>query len=101
MTTNNAVAKRISLLLKKQKITLYRLEQKSGVYHGAMDRILKGKNSTVSLNTLYKLARGFDMNILEFLNDELFLSEEIEVDWSYGRKKRIDELRIKNKRRFC
>lgn len=80
MTTNDAVAKRINHLLQQKKMTLYRLEQKSGVYHGAMDRILKGKNFTVTLCTLYKLANGFDMSLLEFLDDDIFCSKELEIE---------------------
>ena len=69
MTTNDAVAYRINKLLKEKNITLYRLEQKSGIYHGAMDRIMKGINHTIELSTTFKLARGFNMGICEFLND--------------------------------
>lgn len=80
MTTNDAVAKRITKLLEEKHMTKYRLEQKSGIYHGAMDRILKGVNSTVNLNTVYKLANGFDMTIYEFLDDEVFSSEDLEIE---------------------
>ena len=77
---NDIVAKRILKLLKENKMTQYRLEQKSGVFHGAMDRILSGRNKTVTLTTMYKLARGFDMTILEFMDDDLSRSEELEID---------------------
>ena len=80
MTTNSAVAQRIKKLLNEKQITKYCLEQKFGVFHGAMDRILTDKNKTVTLATLYKLARGFDMTIYEFLDDDLFRSEELELD---------------------
>ena len=80
MTTNEAVAKRVNDLLQEKNMTLYRLEQKSGVYHGAMDRIMKNKNYTVTVCTIYKLASGFDMSILEFLNDDLFLSNDLEIE---------------------
>ncbi len=80
MTTNDAVAIRINKLLKEKKMTQYRLEQKSAVYHGAMNRILKGKNFTVSFSTLYKLARGFDMSLMEFLDDDVFRSEDLEIE---------------------
>ena len=80
MTVNDAVAKRIYKLLKIHNITKYRLEQKSGVYHGAMNRILSGQNKTVTLTTLYKLAIGFNITIFEFLDDDLFRSEDIELD---------------------
>ena len=80
MTVNDAVAKRISKLLEKYDMTKYRLEQKSGIYHGAMNRILSGQNKTVTLTTLYKLANGFDITIFEFLDDDLFRSKDIELD---------------------
>lgn len=80
MTVNDAVAKRIYKLLKIHNITKYRLEQKSGVYHGVMDRILLGYNKTVTLATVYKLARGFDITIYEFLDDDIFRSEDLEIE---------------------
>lgn len=61
-------------------MTQYRLEQESGIIHGAMDRILTGQNKTVTLTTIYKLARGFNMTIYEFLDDDNFRSTELEID---------------------
>ncbi len=80
MTINDAVANRITKLLKIKNITQYRLEQDSGIIHGAMDRIMTGQNKTITLTTLYKLARGFNMTIFEFLDDDIFRSEDIEID---------------------
>lgn len=80
MTTNDAVAKRILQLLREKNMTQYRLEQQSGVYHGVMNRILNHKNITVTLATLYKLANGFRMTLLDFLSDDIFLSDQIEIE---------------------
>ena len=80
MTVNQAVAKRIEDLLKQRNMSLYRLEQNSGIQHGSMECIIKGRNKTVTLSTVIMLARGFDMTLVEFLNDELFTSEELETD---------------------
>ena len=80
MTINDAVAKRIIKLLKEKQISQYRLERNSGIAHGAMDRILAGQNKTVTATTLYKLARGFNMTFFEFIDDDIFRSEEIEID---------------------
>ena len=80
MTINDVVANRTIRLLKEKGMTQYRLEQKSGIKHGAMDRILDGRNKTVTMTTVYKLARGFDMSFWEFVKDEIFYSEEIEID---------------------
>ncbi|MCI8612139.1 MAG: helix-turn-helix domain-containing protein [Clostridia bacterium] len=58
----------------------YKLEQKSCVYHGAMNRILTGKNKGITLATVYKIARGFNMTVSEFLGADIFNSEDIDVE---------------------
>ncbi len=80
MNTNDVVAKRILQLLNENKISQYKLEQKSCVYHGAMNRILNGKNKGITLATVYKIARGFNMTIDQFVNDDIFRSEDIDVE---------------------
>ena len=80
MTTGDAVANRIIRLLHDRNMTQYRLERKSGLTHGAMDAIISGHNKFVTLSTVYKLARGFDMTIYEFLDDDVFRSEMLEID---------------------
>ena len=80
MTINDAVARRIIKLLKKKNITQYRLEKKSGVQHGAMNRILAGKNKTITMTTLYRIAKGFDMTLIEFLNDSIFDESKVNYE---------------------
>ena len=45
-----------------------------------MQCIMNGRNKNVTLSTLLLIAKGFDMPIVEFFNDEIFSSEEIELD---------------------
>lgn len=80
MNICKAVGLRISNLLAEKKMTLYRLEQKSGILHSTMMCIMNERNKTITMKTIFQLARGFDMTFLEFLNDELFLSEELKID---------------------
>ena len=80
MTINDAVAMRILKLLKERQISQYRLEQDSGIAHGAMDRILNSQNRTVTLTTVYRLARGFDMTVEEFMDDDVFRQSELELE---------------------
>ena len=80
MTVNDAVAKRISVLLQKKGISQYRLEQNSGIQHGSMQCIMNGRNKTVTLSTVIMLAKGFDMSLTEFLDDEIFQSEELDIE---------------------
>ena len=80
MTVNDAVAKRITQLLAEKKMTQYRLEQQSGIQHGHMQWIMSGKSKTVTLSTVMMLANGFGMTVIEFLNDEIFLFENLNVE---------------------
>ena len=80
MTVNNAVAKRISKLLKEKNMSQYRLEQNSGIQHGSMQCIMNGRNKTVTLSTLILLAKGFGISLTEFLDDEIFCSEELDIE---------------------
>lgn len=80
MTVNDAVAKRISKLLKDKNMSQYRLEQESGIQHGSMQCIMNGRNKTVTLSTIIMLARGFNMSLTEFLDDELFIFENLDIE---------------------
>ena len=80
MTVNDAVAKRVSLLLQERLMTQYRLEQESGIQHGSMQCIMNGRNKTVTLSTVMMLARGFHMSLTDFLDHPLFRSEDLELE---------------------
>ena len=80
MTVNDAVARRITKLLQEKDMTQYRLELDSGIQHGSMQCIMNGRNKTVTLSTVIMLARGFNISLTEFLDDDLFSSEDLEVE---------------------
>lgn len=80
MTVNEAVARRVSDLLKENGISQYRLERESGIQHGSMQCIMNGRNKTVTLSTVIMLARGFHISLNEFLDDEIFYREDLEVE---------------------
>ena len=80
MTVNDAVAKRVLDLLKVHNMSQYRLEQKSGIQHGSMQCIMNGRNKTVTLSTVIMIAKGFGITPEEFLNDDIFRSEDLEVE---------------------
>ncbi len=80
MTVNDAVAKRISKLLAERNMSQYRLEQESGIQHGSMQCIMNGRNKTVTLSTVMLLAKGFNVTLHEFLDDELFDISKLEIE---------------------
>ncbi len=80
MTVNDAVARRISDLLIEKNMTQYRLEQNSDIQHGSMECIMQNRNKTVTLSTVMMLAKGFNISLIEFLNDDLFRSIDLEIE---------------------
>ena len=80
MIIGEAIAKRVKTLLKERTMTQYRLEKNSGIQHGTMQYILKGTNKDIELGTIMMIARGFNMSFIDFLNDEIFFSEELEIE---------------------
>ena len=80
MNISQAVALRISELLKTNNMTQYKLEQKTGISHDTIKSIMKGKAKGVNLKTVIAIADGFDMTISEFLNNSLFLYENLNMD---------------------
>ena len=80
LTVNDAVAKRVGELLQEKGITQYRLEQLSGIQHGSMQCIMNGRNKTVTMSTVLMLAKGFDISLSEFLDSEIFLWENLQVE---------------------
>ena len=80
MTVNDVVAFRVKKLMREQGMSQYKLSKESGVPLGALDRILTGKNKTVTLTTIYKLAKAFNMTTTQFLDDELFSMDKVEFE---------------------
>ncbi len=80
LTVNDAVVKRVVELLEKKKMSQYRLEQLSGIQHGHMQWIMSGKSKTVTFSTVIRLANGFGMSLIEFLNNDVFIFENLDVE---------------------
>ena len=80
MNVCKAVGLRISELLTQNNMTLYSLEQKSGIQHGTMMCIMNERNKNVTLKTIIMLANGFDMSLIEFLDSDLFNTDLLDTE---------------------
>ena len=80
MNISQAVAIRITELLKLNNMTQYKLEQKTGISHDTIKSIMKGKAKGVNLKTVIAIADGFDLTVKEFLDNDLFLYENLNMD---------------------
>jgi len=79
MKSSTAIALRVSKLLVKTGMTRYKLCRKIAISETTLKHILDEEYKSVNFDTLVLLADGFDMTIQEFLNDELFSRENLDV----------------------
>ena len=80
MTVNEAVVIRIKKLLDEKQMSQYRLEQNAGIVHGSMQCIMNNRNKNITLGSILRIAKGFHMTPADFLNDDIFLSADIELE---------------------
>ena len=80
MTTQRAVALRISNLLVKNNMTQYALCKKIAMPEETLRSIINERYKTVKLDTIILICDGFGMTIQEFFSDNLFKRENLDVD---------------------
>ena len=78
MQLNEAVAKRIRQLCAERGMTQYQLSKKSGVPQSTLSTIMKCTFPSVKLRIIYEICEGFEMELTEFFNSELFTREHLE-----------------------
>lgn len=78
MTLGEAFAKRFTNLLNKKKISLYKFAKDSCIPRSTLNNILVGNTKSPTLALVYQVADGFNMSYLEFLDDPIFNSENLE-----------------------
>ena len=80
MTLNQAFSIRVKQILKDKKMTQYKLEQLTGIYHSTMTAILTGKTKASNFNTMASIISVLGLSISDFFNHEVFDFENLEID---------------------
>ncbi len=80
MTLNQAFAIRVRAILKEKKMTQYKLEQATGLYHSTMNSLLNGKIKASNFKTMAVIIMELGLSASEFFNDPVFDWENIELD---------------------
>lgn len=79
MKVIEAVAIRLNALLTEKNMSQYALCKKIAIDPSNIYNIMYGRCNTITLDKLFLLAEGLDMTAQEFLNDDLFSKENLEV----------------------
>lgn len=80
MKSTTAIALRISILLIKHNMTRYKLCRKIAMPEVTLKHILDEEYKSIRFDTLVLIADGFDMTVQEFLDDELFKRDNLDID---------------------
>lgn len=80
MTLNQAFAIRVREILKEKKMTQYRLEQLTGIYHSSMSALLNNKVKASNFNTMASIISVLGLSLGEFFTHEIFNFENLEID---------------------
>lgn len=80
MTLNQAFSIRVKQILKEKKMTQYKLERLTGIYHSTMTSILTGKTKASNFNTMASIISVLGLSISDFFNHEVFNFENLEIN---------------------
>lgn len=79
MKIQRAVALRITNLLIKNNITQYELSKRMCTDASTIKHIIHEEYKSIKFDTIVKIADAFNMTLQEFLNDELFIRENLDI----------------------
>lgn len=78
-TLNDVIVERLCKFMGEQNLTQYRLSQLSGVPFPTIKSIMQRKTKGISLKTVIMLARGLNLKLSEFLDDDIFTAENLDL----------------------
>lgn len=78
-TIGEVVVKRLLKYMGEQNLTQYKLSQLSGVAFPTIKSIMQRRTKDITLKTIIMLSDGLKITPSEFLNDNSFLSENLDL----------------------
>ena len=80
MTINQAVAIRVRELLKEKKMSHYKLEQETGLYHSTMNAILNNRVKASNFKSIALIVKALGMSLSDFFNNPVFNFDNINIE---------------------
>ena len=80
MTINQAVAIRVRELLKEKKMSQYKLEQETGLYHSTMNAILNDRVKASNFKSIALIVKALGMSLSDFFNNPVFNFDNINIE---------------------
>ena len=80
MTVNQAFSLRVREILKEKKMTQYKLEQATGIWHSTMTSILNNRTKSSNFKSMALIIRELGLTVSEFFDSPVFDLEELDLD---------------------
>ena len=80
MTINEAFAIRVREYLREKKMSQYKLEELTGLYHSTMTNILTNKVKSSNFKTMAVIIRELGVSVSEFFNSPVFDFEVMDIE---------------------
>ena len=77
---NDVVVERLCKYLGEQNLTQYKLAQLSGIPFPTIKSIMQRRTKGISLKTIILLSHGLGISPSEFLNDESFFADNLDLE---------------------
>ena len=87
MDFSDLVALKIKEIMEEKDITIYRLEDLSGVYSSTISMFLTRQTKTIRLENLLFICEGLNISLSEFFSDERFKNAEAN-EWLKKKKEK-------------
>lgn len=79
-TLNDVVVERLCKYLGEKNITQYKLSQLSGVPFPTIKSIMQRRTKGIALKTIIMFSYGLGITPSEFINDEMFLADNLDLE---------------------
>ncbi len=77
---NDVVVERLCKYLGERNLTQYKLSQLSGVPFPTIKSIMQRRTKGITLKTIIMLSHGLGITPSEFIDDETFLAENLDLE---------------------
>lgn len=78
---NEVISNKLEALRKERKMGVYTLCNKAAISYETYRSIRRNKNKDIYIRTILILLRALEVSPTEFFSDDIFTSEELDIDF--------------------
>lgn len=80
MKFSDAVAKRLTNIIKEKNISVYKFIKDNGLPRSTVHSLLKSRNKNITFKSVLEITDSLNMTITEFFTDPLFDNKDLTIE---------------------